>query len=186
MEPSNENVLKGIEAIASSAMAGGAPVRVEMESRDQAFAVFGDYPMLSNVVDATRVPNGPGTVTFQSHSPVAWRVVVKVKPQEPAATTYRDRMIAAAGDMHLLLEQAVRRVELARKDGDKILSAWLPEAKRILAKIDREDEEGIDAPGNVDMVIMSDAEYQQFIKGVKRTHAATEQEDPERFDTSTM
>ena len=163
MKPSNENVLKGIEAIASSALAGGAPVHIEMESREQACAVFGDFPGLSSIIDASPEDDGRGTVIFQSHSPMAWCAVVKIKPQEPA-TTYRDRMIAAAGGMHLLLEQAVRRVELAREDGDKILSAWLPEAKRILAKI-----------GSVD-----DPDFPPM------NQSATEQEDPERFDTSTM
>ena len=39
---------------------------------------------------------------------------------------------ALIGDLLLLLEQAVRRVELANRDGDNILTAWLPDAQHAL------------------------------------------------------
>ena len=35
----------------------------------------------------------------------------------------------------LLLKEAVARVEIANKEGDPILSAWLPEAKAALAAL---------------------------------------------------
>lgn len=44
------------------------------------------------------------------------------------------KLIAAAPELLLSLEQAVARVELANTDGNKILSAWLPEAKAAISK----------------------------------------------------
>lgn len=43
-------------------------------------------------------------------------------------------------DMILLLERAVRRVEMANEEGDRILSAWLPEAKALLALAKTKEE----------------------------------------------
>ncbi len=38
-------------------------------------------------------------------------------------------------DMHMLLQHAAGRVELANLEGNPILSAWLEDAKALLAKI---------------------------------------------------
>ena len=35
----------------------------------------------------------------------------------------------------LLLKEAIARVEIANKEGDPILSAWLPEAKAALKEL---------------------------------------------------
>jgi len=42
-------------------------------------------------------------------------------------------LIAAAPDLLLSLQQAVARVELANDEGNPILSAWLPEARKAIA-----------------------------------------------------
>lgn len=50
------------------------------------------------------------------------------------------RVIAAAPDLLAALREAVARVILANAEGDLILSAWLPEAQAILARIDGEGD----------------------------------------------
>ena len=47
-------------------------------------------------------------------------------------------LMAAAPPLLLALEEAILRVELANSEGDPILSAWLPDAKRAVAKAKRE------------------------------------------------
>jgi len=49
-------------------------------------------------------------------------------------------LLAAAPDMRDLLEAAIIRVELANKEGDKILSAWLNDARDVLARADSDKE----------------------------------------------
>ena len=49
-------------------------------------------------------------------------------------------LMAAAPEMRDLLEAAILRVELANAGGDKILSAWLNDAKAALAKADSDEE----------------------------------------------
>ena len=49
---------------------------------------------------------------------------------------------AAAGQMRDLLAAAVARVGLENKEGNPILSAWLPEAEALLAKIRGPSAEG--------------------------------------------
>jgi len=44
------------------------------------------------------------------------------------------RLIEQAPNLLELLEAAVLRVELANKEGDAILSAWLPDAKLAIAR----------------------------------------------------
>lgn len=48
------------------------------------------------------------------------------------------RMITKAPAMVRALREAVARVEVANAEGDAILSAWLPEARTLLAHIDGE------------------------------------------------
>jgi hypothetical protein len=45
-------------------------------------------------------------------------------------------LIAAAPAMLEALREAVARVALANEEGEPILSAWLPDARAILARID--------------------------------------------------
>jgi hypothetical protein len=44
------------------------------------------------------------------------------------------------GDLLDTLKAAVARIELANKEGNPILSAWLPDAKAIIAKAEKERE----------------------------------------------
>ena len=44
-------------------------------------------------------------------------------------------LIAAAPDLFDLLQFAVARIELANSEGNPILSAWLPDATALLAKL---------------------------------------------------
>lgn len=84
----------------------------------------------------------PGTWQIHGDSVVSvdhsvWYEVARVnnpKFTDEANATHR-RLIAAALDMHDLLEAAVRRVEMANIEGNQILSAWLPDARAILAKV---------------------------------------------------
>lgn len=48
--------------------------------------------------------------------------------------TANARLIAAAPDLLLELETVVLRIELANAEGNPILSAWLPDAKKAIAK----------------------------------------------------
>ena len=49
---------------------------------------------------------------------------------------------AAAGEMRDLLAAAVARIGLENKEGNPVLSAWLPEAEALLAKIRGPSAEG--------------------------------------------
>ena len=44
------------------------------------------------------------------------------------------RLIAAAPDLLEALKFAAARIELANAEGDPILSAWLPDARAVIAK----------------------------------------------------
>lgn len=47
-------------------------------------------------------------------------------------------LIATAPELLDLLKSAIARVELANAEGNNILSAWLPDAKAIVTKIEGE------------------------------------------------
>lgn len=54
--------------------------------------------------------------------------------------TWQDRepvgkLLSAAPELRDLLAAAVARVKLANEEGDMILSAWLPDAEALLAKL---------------------------------------------------
>jgi len=83
------------------------------------------------------------------HSPGPWRTggtvirssegfgIADTDPLQNGATDQNKanaRLIAAAPALLEALQVAVLRVELANKEGDPILSAWLPEARQAIAQ----------------------------------------------------
>ena len=52
------------------------------------------------------------------------------------AVSANARLIAAAPELKDLLAAAIARIELANQEGNPILSAWLPDAKAAIAKVE--------------------------------------------------
>ena len=69
-----------------------------------------------------------------THTPTTVRIEVPARHSLVETINFTWRAINAHDDLVEALQAAVARIEVANKEGDPILSAWLPDARAALAK----------------------------------------------------